>query len=276
MRSSAPTPWKRREKRAPLPNSSSRPSTRSWAISSSGWFITGVPVEREPQRALRHPVGEPAHRLRALGARVLDVVGLVEHERLRLRQRQPRAVGVDDVVVEDRDVGELRRGAGAGHDRDRALGQPALGLALPVELQARRADHHRRVGVVGLQRGQRLDRLAEPLLVGQERPPRLQRVGDAGALERPQLAAERGLDLQRRPVVRPRAADVDDRARRARPAGGRARRRRSRRPRPRTCAGSARAARAGRGRPAASGRAPRRRAARGRRGSSPGPSSRRA
>ena len=90
--------------------------------------------------------------------------------------------------------------------------QPALGLALPVELQARRADHHRRVGAVGLQRGQRLDRLAEPLLVGQERPPRLQRVGDARALERPQLAAERGLDLQRRPVVRPRAADVDDRA----------------------------------------------------------------
>jgi hypothetical protein len=43
-----------------------------------------------------------------------------------------------------------------------------------------------RVGVVGLQRGQRLDRLAEPLLVGQERPPRLQRVGDARALERPQ------------------------------------------------------------------------------------------
>ena len=44
MRSSAPTPWKRREKRAPEPNSSSRPSTRSCAISSSGWFITGVPV----------------------------------------------------------------------------------------------------------------------------------------------------------------------------------------------------------------------------------------
>ena len=44
MRSSAPAPWKRRAKRAPLPKSSSRPITRSWAISSSGWFITGVPV----------------------------------------------------------------------------------------------------------------------------------------------------------------------------------------------------------------------------------------
>ena len=44
MRSSAPAPWKRRLKRAPEPNSSSRPRIRSWAISSSGWFITGVPV----------------------------------------------------------------------------------------------------------------------------------------------------------------------------------------------------------------------------------------
>ena len=44
MRSSAPAPWKRRLKRAPEPNSSSRPRIRSWAINSSGWFITGVPV----------------------------------------------------------------------------------------------------------------------------------------------------------------------------------------------------------------------------------------
>ena len=44
MRSSAPAPWKRRAKRAPRPKSSSRPMTRSWAISSSAWFITGVPV----------------------------------------------------------------------------------------------------------------------------------------------------------------------------------------------------------------------------------------
>ena len=44
MRSSAPAPWKRRAKRAPEPNSLSRPRIRSCAISSSGWFMTGVPV----------------------------------------------------------------------------------------------------------------------------------------------------------------------------------------------------------------------------------------
>ncbi len=44
MRSSAPAPWKRRANFAPEPKSSSRPRMRSWAISSSGWFITGVPV----------------------------------------------------------------------------------------------------------------------------------------------------------------------------------------------------------------------------------------
>ena len=227
MRSSAPTPWKRREKRAPEPNSSSRPSTRSCAISSSGWFITGVPVSASRSAPSGMPVGEAPHRLRALGARVLDVVGLVEHERLRPRQRQPRAVGVDDVVVEDRDVGELRRGAGAAHHRDRALRQPALGLALPVELQARRADHHRGIGVVGLERGERLHGLAEPLLVGEERPARLQRVGDPGALERAQLAAERVLDRAAR-ARRGRASAARRRSpRRARPAGARARRTRS-------------------------------------------------
>ena len=46
IRSSAPAPWKRRLKRAPEPNSSSRPMIRSCAISSSGWFITGVPVRQ--------------------------------------------------------------------------------------------------------------------------------------------------------------------------------------------------------------------------------------
>ena len=66
MRSSAPTPWKRREKRAPLPNSSSRPSTRSWAISSSGWFITGVPVSASRSA----PSGIPSARRRTAFVRL--------------------------------------------------------------------------------------------------------------------------------------------------------------------------------------------------------------
>ena len=93
-----PTAWKRREKRAPAPNSSAGRGSRSWAISSSGWFITGVPVSAS-RSAPAQPLGEPAHRLVPLGARVLDVVRLVEHERPRARSAAG-AVGVDDVVVE--------------------------------------------------------------------------------------------------------------------------------------------------------------------------------
>jgi hypothetical protein len=74
------------------------------AISSSGGSSPACRSARAAARPAQR-LGEPAHRLRALGARVLDVVRLVEHERLRLAQRQPRAVRVDDLVVEDRDVG---------------------------------------------------------------------------------------------------------------------------------------------------------------------------
>ncbi len=118
---------------------------------------------------------------------------LVEHERARRhRAKRLRARG-EDVVVDDGYVcrWDLRPVAAQAGERLRAApGQPALDLAHPVELQARRADDDRRVGVVGLQRRQRLDRLAQPLLVGQERPPLLQQIGDAGALKRLQLAAE--------------------------------------------------------------------------------------
>ena len=93
MRSSAPAPWKRRAKRAPEPKSSSRPMMRSWAISSSGWFITGVPV-RASRSAFGASVAASLRTAwRALGARVLDVVGLVEHERLGLRRSEPGARG---------------------------------------------------------------------------------------------------------------------------------------------------------------------------------------
>ena len=169
-------PWKRRAKRAPEPKSSSRPMIRSCAISSSAWFITGVPVSATRSASRRQRLGQPPHRLRALRARVLDVVRLVEHERPRLAQREPRAVRVHDVVVDDRDVGGGRDRAGARDDGDRAVREPVLRLALPVELQRRRADHDRGERVVLLQRRQRLDGLAEALLVGEERAPRAQHV----------------------------------------------------------------------------------------------------
>ena len=85
-------------------------------------------------------------------------------------------------------------------------------LALPVELQRRRADDDRRVGAVGLDRRQRLDGLAEPLLVGDERAPRVQRVAHARPLKRRQLAAEHGRDRGDRLAAR-RARLADRRQR---------------------------------------------------------------
>ena len=77
----------------------------------------------------------------------------------------------------------------AAHRRSRAVvppsawalraGQPALELAQPVELEARRTDDDRRVGAVGLERRERLDRLAETLLVGEERAPLGEQVAHA-------------------------------------------------------------------------------------------------
>ena len=82
------------------------------------------------------------------------------------------------------------RAAEPGEPLDAAPRQPRACLALPVELEVGGADDHRREGVVGLERGERLDRLAEALLVGEERAPALQQVGDPGALEGLELAAE--------------------------------------------------------------------------------------
>ena len=89
-----------------------------------------------------------------------------------------------------------------------AVRQPARAPRAPVELQRRRADDDRRVGVVGLERGERLDGLAQALLVGEERAPRVEHVADAGPLERLQLAAEARGDLgDRLALGRARAAD---------------------------------------------------------------------
>ena len=54
-------------------------------------------------------------------------------------------------------------------------GSQRRGLALPVELQRRRADDDRRERVVGLERRERLDGLAEALLVGEEARARVER-----------------------------------------------------------------------------------------------------
>ena len=182
----------------PSRSRSRRPMTRSCETSSSAWLSTGVPLSASRSPSVDDRVGEPPHRLRALGLRVLDVVRLVDDERARPQPPERLAVRGDDLVVEDRDL--------AGRRRPRmrpsmtvtlAVRQPLRGLALPVELQRRGADDDRRERAVGLERRERLDGLAEPLLVGDERAPRVERVAHARPLKRRELAAEHRRDRRR-------------------------------------------------------------------------------
>ena len=65
------------------------------------------------------------------------------------------------------------------------------------QLSLRLAGHTTTAGIraVGLQRGERLDRLAEALLVGEKRAALSEQVAHPGALKRLQLAAQTG-DVQ--------------------------------------------------------------------------------
>ena len=58
--------------------------------------------QRQPQPVGRHRRGQRADRLGALGARVLAVMRLVDHDRARAATRQRLAVSGDDLVVQDR------------------------------------------------------------------------------------------------------------------------------------------------------------------------------
>ena len=114
---------------------------------------------------------------------------------MRSRAHEPVEVGLEDVVVEDDDVGALGLrcpgGVGAAVEhRHGAIGQPMLRFALPGELHARGADHSGREGVVGLEGGERLNGLAEALLIGDEGAPALERITHSRTLERMELAAE--------------------------------------------------------------------------------------
>ncbi len=165
--------------------------------------------QRQPQLVRPHRLRQSADGARPLRRRVLAVVRLVEHERLRPQPRERLAMMVEHLVVEDRYLVRSRHDLAALDDADAAMGQPVARLALPVELQRGGADDDRRVGVVGLQRGERLDRLAEALLVGEEGAAGIEHVADAGPLERLQLAAQsRGRRLQRRRLGRARASDL--------------------------------------------------------------------
>ena len=101
--------------------------------------------QREPQAVGDDGLRQPPHRLRALGLRVLAEVRLVDDERARAQPRELLAVGGDDLVVEDRDVGRRRHRASRPWTTATVrCGSQRGGLALPVELQRGRADDDRR------------------------------------------------------------------------------------------------------------------------------------
>ena len=152
--------------------------------------------ERQPQRALGQLLRQLERRLRARGARVLHVVRLVEDQRARLELGQPLGVPVEDVVVEDDDLGRRppprSRPRRCGRRAPRRCGSAASAAPRAPRSSFMLAGQTTTVGNASSasMRRERLDGLAEPLLVGDERAPALERVAHARALERVQLAAE--------------------------------------------------------------------------------------
>ena len=114
--------------------------------------------QREPQAVGDHGLRQPPHRVRALGLRVLAQCDSSTMSARGRSAAERLAVGGDDLVVEDRDLGRRRHRHPPLDDRHRAMRQPFGGLALPVELQRGGADDDGREGVVGLERGERLAR----------------------------------------------------------------------------------------------------------------------
>ena len=181
-------PWKRRAKRAPEPNSSSRPSMRSCGDQLVGVVHHRRAGEREAQPVVRRPprrAGAPP----ACASRAGSCSSATRRatSAAAARGRAASRCARDDVVVEDRDVGARRRPPPrARDDRRRDAVRAASAAASRCQLSFSDAGQTTTAGIraVGLERGERLDGLAEPLLVGEERAAGLERVGDARALER--------------------------------------------------------------------------------------------
>ncbi len=138
--------------------------------------------EQQDDRILGQRGGDRGDGLRASCRRVLAEVRLVEDERPGRGGDGAVDQGVGDLVAGHGDVVRAR-GVAAGESCARAMRQPALGLAQPVDAQRRGRDDERRVGVGGFERRERLDRLAQAGFVGEERAPGAQRVVDGRAPE---------------------------------------------------------------------------------------------
>ncbi len=156
--------------------------------------------QQGPRRTGPDAVGEREDALRALRGLVLDEVGLVHDHAAEVEVAEPAHVAVEHLVVEYDDIGEAVDGlAVALHHGGRAVGRPAGRLTGPVGLDDARHDDEQRVGVRCFRGEQRLGRLAQARLVGeQERPVTGRGRGDHLPLVRHQLQVRRGEACRRR------------------------------------------------------------------------------
>ena len=112
------------------------------------------------------PLGELEHVLGALRGAVLDEVRLVDDHATEAVGAEPADVSVEDLVVDDDDVGEpVDRVPVAVDDRGRPIRGPDAGLPRPVGLHNVRDDDEQRVGIRGLSGQKSLRRLAQAGLV---------------------------------------------------------------------------------------------------------------
>ena len=156
--------------------------------------------QQGPRRTGPDAVGEREDVLRTLRGLVLDEVSLVHDHAAEAEVAEPAQVAVEHLVVEHDDIGEaVDRLAVALHHGGRPAGRPAGRLTGPVGLDDVRHDDEQRVGVRRFRGEQRLGRLAQTRLIGeQERPVTGSGRGDQLPLMRHQLQARRGEPCRRR------------------------------------------------------------------------------
>ncbi len=151
-----------------------------------------------------------------LGRPVLDALRLVEHDEVRGPEANRLQVAEDLLIIDDEDTGAcgtvtlLPLGGGTVDDRDRKLGEQGP-LARPLRFERRRGDDQSTADTASapedVAAGDRLGRLAQAHVVGQEEVARRQEPFDALPLVRIQRSLE---PLDRRLEFRGRGGLRDD------------------------------------------------------------------